>query len=189
MPETNESNPSPCADFEESILDDLDGSLDAANRQKLDAHLGGCASCRNFGEQQRILDTALSSNLRHAALPTNFKRAMLQRAQMELSQQITGRPVLSADEEYGVENFQDYVRRQFWRSIGIRALDWAGFGAVALTSAIALSDLAPQIPMRLASLPMERFASIVAFPVAAMVLGAGLAIAFKELRQTVSEWF
>ena len=68
-----------CADFEERILNYLDGGLPAPERRLLEAHLLKCADCREFRDLQENLDALLAKSLVMPQLSEDFGRRVLRR--------------------------------------------------------------------------------------------------------------
>src|SRR5207248_676988 len=67
----------PCAEFEDQILDLQHGQLSEPGRGVAEAHLAGCPACRQFAEDLQSLDAALASEFRRKELPASFKVALL----------------------------------------------------------------------------------------------------------------
>jgi anti-sigma factor RsiW len=68
-----------CSNYEELILESIDGQIDEAGRRSLDAHLKTCPRCQAFWKEHRALDVRLASGLRRPALSPDFKADMLRR--------------------------------------------------------------------------------------------------------------
>ena len=72
----------PCAQFEDLLLDY--GELPAIEREMVDAHLAGCADCREYLETAAQLDTRLAELYAGAQVSPAFHQAMLARAAAEV---------------------------------------------------------------------------------------------------------
>jgi len=73
----------PCGEFEEMILDGLEGFLEADRRRELEYHLARCSECREFQAMQQELDGVLSGVLRPPELRSRFRRRLEQRVDVE----------------------------------------------------------------------------------------------------------
>jgi anti-sigma factor RsiW len=70
-----------CEAFEDRILDYLENQLPAAERARVETHLGGCGECRAFARQLERLDAQLSRTLKPRALSPSFNARLRQRIQ------------------------------------------------------------------------------------------------------------
>lgn len=69
-----------CSDFENLILDEMDGCVSEPDRQLLASHLAVCDSCRCFQAEQLSLDGTLSA-LASFDVPPHFAARVLQRTE------------------------------------------------------------------------------------------------------------
>ncbi len=69
-----------CSDFEDLILDEVDGCASEPDRQLLASHLAACDSCRCFQAEQLSLDATLSA-LAALDVPPRFTEGVLQRTE------------------------------------------------------------------------------------------------------------
>src|SRR6267142_1696048 len=69
----------PCAEFEDQILDLQDAQLTEPARSAMQAHLAGCPACQQFAEDLQSLDAALAGEFQSKELPVSFKVALLSR--------------------------------------------------------------------------------------------------------------
>ena len=72
-----------CSEYEERIINHLDGQVAEPERQAVEAHLAACVACRNFARELGRLDTALASTFRPPALSPGFKDRVLHRVDAE----------------------------------------------------------------------------------------------------------
>jgi anti-sigma factor RsiW len=71
-----------CREFDEFIVNYLDGSLPARQRLAFKMHLAACSTCRNYLKQYRKTMSAAQNAMsaleeRHAAVPDDLVRAVL----------------------------------------------------------------------------------------------------------------
>ena len=69
-----------CSDFENLILDEMDGCVSEPDRQLLTSHLAACDFCRCFQAEQLSLDATLSA-LAALDVPSHFTARVLQRTE------------------------------------------------------------------------------------------------------------
>src|SRR5947209_3709990 len=72
----------PCASFEDRLLDYAE--LSAAEREPVDAHLAGCADCREYLDAAAQLDIRLADLYGGARVSAAFQGAVLSRAKAEV---------------------------------------------------------------------------------------------------------
>lgn len=73
----------PCDEFENLIPEFQENRLSPVEREKVAAHLAGCADCRTFAQQLQQLDAMLSASLKVPALSADFERRLRGRIQSE----------------------------------------------------------------------------------------------------------
>src|SRR5437899_2376028 len=80
MPEKrHEWLPGPCAEFENQILDLLDGKLSGPARREMEAHMADCPACGQYAQQLQSLDAILTTEFQGKVLPASFKMSLLSR--------------------------------------------------------------------------------------------------------------
>ncbi|HUJ31359.1 MAG TPA: zf-HC2 domain-containing protein [Candidatus Acidoferrum sp.] len=65
-----------CSEARERILDNLDGSLAAADQELMQRHISDCDACAHFAEAQRALDRKLTKSLIAPALDPTFEKRL-----------------------------------------------------------------------------------------------------------------
>ena len=70
-----------CQEFENHILDYLEGRLSPGDHELVGSHIAGCACCKELALQLKQLDTALTRVVRSPAMSADFNARLKQRIQ------------------------------------------------------------------------------------------------------------
>src|SRR5882724_3025232 len=129
----------PCAEFEDLILDLQDGKLSEPARRGVEAHLAGCPACRQFSEDFQSLDAALAGEFQPKELPVSFKVALLSRidaATTSVTPELVARRKEAIEHEFRRQSagLLKRVVRERWSSF----LDGLGIVTLGLVMALLL---------------------------------------------------
>ena len=127
-----------CVDFEERILDELDGGLSAAERHLVETHIATCPACRRFRDEQAALDVRLSAVLRQPGLSPDFRQRMLRR--IEAVSATLDAPELREQKRRALEAEFEATCRAFRKNLlnVPNLLDLAGLAAVSVLGGMLL---------------------------------------------------
>ena len=75
-----------CVQARQTLLDCLDGPIDAELRLPMENHIARCQACRRFAEVQRKIDARLTAAVLVASLSSGFRRALQQKLNAPLVQ-------------------------------------------------------------------------------------------------------
>jgi anti-sigma factor RsiW len=175
-----------CPEFEDRIIDWLDGELSAVERQTVENHVAACAACRNFAEELKSLDAVLASAIQRPALPGDFKSKMLRRVALEFSTQHSHASI--AQRKQAEESEFQALRAKLPKRVlranlgsGLDMLSYLGIAAIAwflLDYALAhLPAISAALPNSIAQNP----AQFLAWSFSAVCVGAGMAFGMKRV--------
>lgn len=68
-----------CAEFEDLILDRIDGRLSPGLAASLDSHLAACEYCQGFSAAASEMDRSITQTTQDASLPTRFASDLLRK--------------------------------------------------------------------------------------------------------------
>ena len=140
MPDQKMSWPrTPCAEYENQILDLEHGQLSEPGRGVLESHLAGCPACQQFAEELQSLDATLAGEFQCKELPASFKVALLSRidaATASVTPELVARRKEAIESEFRRQSagLLKRVVRERWSSF----LDGLGLATLALVIALML---------------------------------------------------
>jgi anti-sigma factor RsiW len=174
-----------CTDSENLLLEALDQSLLAADRDRLDDHLRVCPDCRAFEAAQRQIDSELTQALPRPSLPATFAARLQRRIQAaEATSPITpNRETLRAAAEADHLLWQKRLRLgRIWRQHTLW-LDLLGYATLAgIVGFLLTATLGPATTFASALVRDERALAIflAAGAVGGVALGAGFWLLFQR---------
>jgi anti-sigma factor RsiW len=92
-----------CDATEQAIFDSIDGALTPESRAALEAHIRGCARCRETTRQAQRLDASLSKTLAPVPWPSDFQSRLQARIRAESAPESAverAERIRQAEEEY-----------------------------------------------------------------------------------------
>src|SRR5438093_1963703 len=144
-----------CTDYEERLLDYVDGTLPPAERHAVETHLIACPDCQSFTAALTKLDAALSSTIQSPALSPGFKTKILSRVDLE-AREVS--PELIKQKREALETqFQTVSKelpKRVLRSHAVDLIDLLGYIGIAAVAWLALDFLLNLWPALSPSIPV-----------------------------------
>ena len=184
MPDQSELYP--CASFEALILDYVDAVLTPSERARVERHLGQCAACQTFCDEQKALDAMLLASISQPRLPAEFKAQLLEWARSEVAIRKEAPLLPSAANRIEFDSFSEYVR--FGRAFLPMFCDCIGLAFSAIIVGVSAARLLNQETVSLFNISPTQLGVYVAFGLGVVSIGAGLWFGFGEQIRQLSEW-
>jgi anti-sigma factor RsiW len=183
-----------CPEFEDRIIDWLDGELSAVERKTVENHVAACAACCNFAEELKSLDAVLASTIQRPALPGDFKSKMLRRVALEFSTQHSHAAIAQRKqaEESEFQALRAELPQRVLRANLTTVLDVLGYLAIVAIGWLLLDYALARLPAISAALPnsiAQNPAQFLAWSFSAVCVGAGMAFGIRRIARNVPRLF
>ena len=132
-----------CPEFENRVLDFLEGRLPAGERDAVGKHLAGCAGCRNFAGQLKQLDAALTQTVKAPVLSASFATKL--RGRIATTTVLSASEIAERKRQFQAEYEAGLARLRPFALPSRRWLESFGYAAAIGTLGLLASQFLPQV--------------------------------------------
>lgn len=185
-----------CREYEDRIMEMVEGGLCAEDQRAVQAHVAGCETCRRFAHRLKALEAALATENQAQAPSPGFKARLMERVDLEpcdlSAEAIAAR---RRDLEVEFEMAMAGLARAVWRRNLPLLLEVVGLISAAFIAVRIVGSTAGgmQLPDAVGQLAIKSASGYMTWAWAAGAMAAGLSVAYgtrlvgPQVRRLISD--